>query len=196
IPDRIEPLVLHAPSNRGIKGTDTILQAVEQLKLEGMSFDFRLIENIPNAELRNLLTESDILIDDIFSVTIGVLALEAMATGNAVLVRYLPNYSRVPPGCPAVNVSKDSLVDKLREVIIDRSLRSSLAQAGRPFVENHHDHVQIVQQIIGWLEPGGIQEYDFTPTFFEEHFQISSDLIKQERINSLQYIWQRLKKVL
>jgi hypothetical protein len=109
-----------------------------------------------------------------------------MATGNVTLVRYAPELSRVAPGCPAVNVTKDTLVEKLREVIQDRDLRRKLAYQGRAFVEAHHDHVQIVQQIMAWLEPGAIQNYDFTPEFYKE-LVVPPDLAKAERAKVMRF---------
>src|SRR5690349_518848 len=50
VPDREVPLVLHAPSVRAIKGTDHVLAAVERLRHEGVAFEFRLLERLPNRE--------------------------------------------------------------------------------------------------------------------------------------------------
>jgi hypothetical protein len=180
VPDRVSPLVVHAPSRRDAKGTDYILAAVEQLKRDGIAFDFRLVENMPNAQVRDLLTDADIVVDELFSDTVGVLSTESMATGNAVLVHYPADYARVPPGCPAVNVTKDTVTGKLREVILDRDLRRCLAYAGRPYVEANNDHIKVAQQILDWLKPGGIKEYDFVPTFYKT-FKMPPDLLAEER---------------
>jgi hypothetical protein len=79
-----------------------------------------------------------------------------------------------------VNVNAGNLVDKLREVILDRNTRKELAQRGRPFVERYHDHVGVAQQILDWMKPGGIQNYHFTPTFFKENFKMPKELIRKE----------------
>lgn len=180
VPGREIPLILHAPSNRTVKGTVQILAAVDQLRHDGVRFDFRLLEGVPNATLRELLSEADIVVDQIFSDTVATLALESMATGNAVLARYLPELALIPKECPVVNVNAGNLVDKLREVILDRNTRKELAQRGRPFVERYHDHVGVAQQILDWMKPGGIQNYHFTPAFFKENFKMPKDLIRKE----------------
>lgn len=184
VPDREVPVVLHVPSNPAIKGTDYVLAAIDQLKREGVPFEFRLVEKTPNARVRELLADADIVVDELFADTVATLSLEAMATGNVVLVRYLPDYARVPPGCPAVNVTKDTLTPKLRRVILNRELRRQLAYAGRPYVEAHHDHVEVAQQILDWLKPGGIREYDFIPTFYKNFVmppQLLSEVHKKTR---------------
>lgn len=184
VPDREIPVVLHAPSKRGVKGTEYVLAAVEQLKQEGLSFEFRLIEQMPNSQVRELLTEADIVVDELFSDTVGVLSAEAMATGNAALVRYMPDYAGVPAGCPVINITKDTLVDHLRRVVLDRDWRRQLAYAGRPYVETHNDHRQIAQQMLDWLQPGGIQTYNFVPTFYQ-NFVVPAELLKRERQKKL-----------
>jgi hypothetical protein len=41
------PLIMHSPSNREIKGTKYILEAIQKLRDEGLKFQFELIENLP-----------------------------------------------------------------------------------------------------------------------------------------------------
>ena len=180
IPDREVPLIVHAPSVRGIKGTEHVLEAIERLRAEGIAFDFKLIERAPNSEVRALLRDSDILIDQLFSETVATLALEGLATGNAVLARYLPERVRISPDCPVVNANAFTLTDRLREVIVDRPLRRRLAEAGRAYVEKHHSHVVVARQILDWLDPKRRGEYHFHPTFFHDHFQMSRELAQHE----------------
>lgn len=196
VPEREAPLVIHAPSDSRVKGTNHVLAAVEQLTQEGIQFEFRLIENMPNAQVRELLTEADIVVDQLFSQTVATLALESMATGNVTLARYQPEYAHIPPDCPVVNVTAATLADKLREVILNRDLRRQLACAGRPYVEAHHDHMHIAQQILDWLKPGGIQEYDFVPTFFQNEFVMPPELLKEERKRMWEQRMQRLTSLL
>jgi glycosyltransferase involved in cell wall biosynthesis len=188
---RETPLVLHAPSVRGIKGTHAVLKAVEQLKEEGLQFQFRLIEKMSNIELRELLSEADIVVDQLYSCTVATLSAEAMATGNAAITRYMPNYAKVPSGCPAINVNKDTLLDQLRLVIRDRDLRRKLAYAGRAYVESNNDHIKITKQILEWLKPGGIKAYDFVPEFYHK-LKVPTKLLEDERGQ----IWQKRKHLI
>jgi hypothetical protein len=181
VPDRKVPLVLHAPSDRDAKGTSYVLAAVDQLKREGVKFEFRLIERMPNDQLRVLLAESDIVIDQLFSYSIATLALESLATGNVVLSRYSPAFAHIPVECPVVNVNMHTLTDQLRRVILDRHMRRQLAYVGREYVEKYHSHVRVMQQILGWLKPRGIAVYDFVPRFFRDNFVMPASLLKEEK---------------
>jgi glycosyltransferase involved in cell wall biosynthesis len=180
VPDREVPVIVHAPSVRGIKGTEHVLEAIDRLRAEGLVFEFRLMERAPNSEIRAVLRDSDILVDQLFSETVATLALEGLATGNAVLARYLPERVRIGPDCPVVNVNVFTLTDRLRELIVDRPLRRRLAEAGRAYVEKNHSHVVVARQILEWLDPARRGEFHFHPTFFREHFQMSRELAEHE----------------
>lgn len=193
IPERAAPVVVHIPSDRGVKGTEFVIAAVEELKREGIDFEFRLIENMQNDHVREILAEADIVIDQLFSETIATVALEGLATGNAVLARYLPERSVIPAACPVVNVTIHNLCDKLRKLILDQERRREIALAGRSYVEKHHAHTHIAQQILDWLQPGAIKEYDFAPTFFQQEFEISPQKLKDERRTLIEEKADRIK---
>ncbi len=180
IPGRAKPLILHAPSVAAAKGTDVVLDVINELKEEGLEFDFRFIENMPNAELRNLLVDSDIVVDELYSATVGGLSSEAMATGNVVLVRYMADYCKVPVGCPAINVNKFTLKDNLREIILNVEQRKKLAELGRPYVENANDHIKICSDLLNWLKKKDELDYDFHPTFHES-LQIPEQILIDEK---------------
>ncbi len=167
-PDREAPLIIHAPSNRGIKGTEIVFDVINRLKQEGLKFEFRLIENMQNREIRDLLSEADIVVDELYAETVAVLSSEAMASGAVTLVRYMAEYAKVPLGCPAVNVTKETLLPKLREVIVDRGLRRRIAEAGPVYVKANNDHVRVARDILQWVEQG-VKKFDFYPEFHRQY---------------------------
>jgi hypothetical protein len=177
------PLVLHAPTSRGVKGTEHVLVAVDALRREGVQFEFRLIEKMPHEALCRLLEESDIVVDELYSDTVGVLSAEAMATGNVVLTSHFREFARVPADCPVLDVHAGTVTSRLRQAIVDRALRARLTSEGRSFVERHHDCRTIAKQILAWLEPGGIEAFDFTPTF-QSRFQVPERVLRDERLES------------
>ena len=62
---RENPVIIHAPSRRRVKGTDAVLAAINQLQAEGIAFEFRLVEGLPNDEALKLYAESDIIVDQL-----------------------------------------------------------------------------------------------------------------------------------
>lgn len=181
LPDKEVPLVVHAPTSRLVKGTEYILDAVEQLRGEGIRFEFRLIERMPNDRLRTLLADADIVIDQLFQRAFGTLAVESMASGCVVLTSYDSSFGHFDHDCPAVRVSMRTLTDQLRRTILDRRLRRRLGHAGRRYVEKHHGQNRVAQQVLEYLAPAGIKEYDFTPTFLHERFVMPRELGEEAR---------------
>jgi hypothetical protein len=181
VPARARPLILHAPSVPEAKGTDIILQVIDDLRDEGLSFDFQRIENMPNGELRSLLSRSDIVIDELFSATVGALSAEAMATGNVVLVRYMADYCKIPDGCPAINVNKFDLKEKLKKIIVDVEERKQLAMQGRKYVETVNDNVKVCRDLLAWLSHKDELDYDFYPTFYKR-FHLPDEVLKEEKM--------------
>lgn len=173
------PLVLHAPTSRGVKGTDHVLAAVAALQGEGLAFEFRLIEKMSHEALCALLEEADIVVDELYSDTVGVLSAEAMATGNVVLTSYFSDFARVPEGCPALDVSAATLTDTLRRVITDQGLRARLTGEGRRYVEQHNDGTAIARHILKCVDPVTRPAYDFVPTF-HQRFRVPASILRGE----------------
>ena len=163
VPGRKVPKILHAPSSAVIKGTSYILQTVEELKSEGLNFDFILTQNTPNDKVRKLLTDTDIVVDQIYSDTVGMLATEAMASGCLTLTRYDAGYAMIPADCPAVPINMFTLKDKLRWAILDLDSRVNLAEAGRDFIQRNYDHILVVKKMLDYLNKGPKQVFDFIP---------------------------------
>ena len=80
--------MLHAPSRRIVKGTKYILDAVEELKSEGLKFDFKMVEGMKNSDAKELYRTADIVVDQLRIGWYGVLAVEAMALGKPVIFLY------------------------------------------------------------------------------------------------------------
>jgi len=145
------PLVVHAPTNPAAKGTRFVLAAVEQLRDEGLQFDFKLVRGVANAEARRIYSSADIIVDQILIGATGVLTLEAWALGKPVVVNlrrdlFEPFYGT--RDLPVVNANPDTIVDGLRQAIKDADLRQDLAVRGRALVEERHDIAKVIDQYV------------------------------------------------
>jgi hypothetical protein len=139
------PVVVHAPSDRRIKGTPLLEEAVDQLKGEGVDIVLRLVEGIKHAHARALYENADLAVDQLFAGWYGGFAVEAMALGIPVAC-YVNHYEldSLPDGMrhelPLIDVTADSLTDVLRSWLGPRraDLRARGAES-RAFVERWHD---------------------------------------------------------
>ena len=139
------PVVAHAPTHRGAKGTRFVLAALERLREEGVAFELRLIEGVGNREARELLSTSDLVVDQLLAGWYGGLANEAMAHGRAVVAYIRPgDLERVPAEqrkqLPVISATPDTIEPVLRDWLTSR--RAELPEVGargRAYVECWHD---------------------------------------------------------
>jgi len=148
IPQDDPPLVIHAPSNPRIKGTKYIFEAVERLHAEGNQFQFELCENMSNLDVRRKLTQSCIAVDQLILPGYGLFAIEAMASGNAVLGSAIPGYNGFPYDMPLMTTTPDSLYQHLKKALGSPQLRTDLSIKGREYVEKYHDYKVVARKFI------------------------------------------------
>jgi hypothetical protein len=167
------PLVIHAPSDRIIKGTEHILDAVNKLKSEGLQFEFKLIENMPHTDVLGWYEKCDVVIGQL-GIGLGKQGMEVLATGKVLLTGLHPmsapnkNYTN---DNPSVNISKENIAEKLREVILNYDERCHLAKRGRAFIEKYHSPVTMCREILQLLQTSEERRtYDIHPLFFREQF--------------------------
>jgi hypothetical protein len=79
------PRIVHAPTNRRIKGTRFVVKTVEKLRREGFEFDFALVENVKHEDAMREYEKADIVVDQLLIGWYGGLAVEVMAMGKCVV---------------------------------------------------------------------------------------------------------------
>lgn len=137
--------VVHSSNHRVIKGTEFLIQAVNELKAEGLQVELTIIENMPNEEVRRILSEETDIYFDQLNLGYAMSAIEAMAIGHPVMtnlenedyVQVFRRYSFLNE-CPMLSVSHETLKAQLRLLVTDPSLRRTLGEAGSKYVAKYH----------------------------------------------------------
>lgn len=145
---RDRPVLVHAPTRRGTKGSDLILGALESLRAEGVEFELRLLEGVSHDQVRAELADADVLIDNVIAGSYGIVSLEAMACGKVAVANLSENLRAAHPDAPVVHVDPDTFPDVMRRLILDPGWRGALAARGRPFVERVHDADRIAARLV------------------------------------------------
>ncbi|MFA5136555.1 MAG: glycosyltransferase family 1 protein [Patescibacteria group bacterium] len=149
--DKRPPLVVHAPSDRFVKGTKYILMAVERLKKEGVSFEFKLVENTPNNKAVELYRKADLLIDQLLAGWYGKLAVELMALGKPVIAYIRQSDLKSIPvdmkkDLPIINADPETIYTVLKRcVTADRLKLNRLGKQSRLYVEKWHNSLQVAK---------------------------------------------------
>lgn len=142
------PTIVHAPTDKNIKGTKEIMAAIQKLKEDKLSFNFILLEGKSNKEVLTTLKKADIVIDQIRIGDYGTLAVEAMSLGKPVVGRLDQELMVYLDDCPIVSVEVRTLVRELQNLIKKPVLRKTLGQKSRQYVKKHHDAMKIAGDLL------------------------------------------------
>ncbi|MFI2711412.1 glycosyl transferase family 1 [Micromonospora sp. NPDC018662] len=137
--ERVRPVVLHAPSKRWTKGTDRLLPRLQALD-DRRVIDLRLVEGLPHDEMRRLVQDCDIVVDQLVMGSYGTFSCEGMAAGK-VVVAYVSEGPHRAAGVqpPIANATPDTLVKTIESLLDDRPAAVALAAEGARYVRDHHD---------------------------------------------------------
>jgi len=143
----------HAPTHRGAKGSEFVIDTMNKLKISGYDFEFILIEGLKNEKALKRYEYLDILVDQLYAGWYGGLAVECMALGKPVCsyiresdLGFIPQ--EMCNDLPIVNVTEDTLEEKLVNILeMDREELLSLAKVSRHYVEKWHDPIKIVEKL-------------------------------------------------
>ena len=114
--------ILHVPSHRGVKGTEIIINQINNLKKNkpDLEINLTILENINNLKLLKKLGNFDLVIDQLLVGWYGSIAVESMARGIPVMayiresdLHFIPTQMQLD--LPIINVSKDNLNKKIIE---------------------------------------------------------------------------------
>lgn len=146
--------VVHAPTQRGAKGTRYVLSAFEELRAQAPgAFEFDLIEGLPRPEALRRYAEADVVVDQLLVGWYGAVAVEAMWLGKAVMAYVREDDLPAVPAEMAQELSgalwcvtKDSLGAALRAAAADRGRLRQVAAAGQAYAARwHHPAVVALQ---------------------------------------------------
>ena len=145
-PDNPKPVILHAPSNYGYKGTDYLIQAIERLKGE-FDFEFRLVNNVSLKTLYQEIEKADLVVDQLIQGWFGMLPLEAMMYEKPVICYLRDDVQKAQPSDnPMINASPATVYEVLRRMLMDTSNWKETGKAGRRYVIKYHEASLIAKQ--------------------------------------------------
>jgi len=142
------PLIIHAPSDRNVKRTDIVLDAIDKLKAQKVQFEFELIENKDNSYVLQRLIEADIVIDQA-ATWIAKFASEGLAASCVVFGGNDFEYLGLPRDfhSPVIQFFPDSqkLYNDLRHVIDDKEYREDVMRKSYEFWKNNYSPEAFVE---------------------------------------------------
>lgn len=151
--------VLHAPNKRGIKGSEFVFAAVENLRKQNIDFEFVLVENMTHEQSLKAYEQADIVIDQLRIGWYGVLTVEAMSMGKPVLCYIREDLAHhLGQDPPLMITNPERLAHDLKKIIEDESLRVAIGQRAKSYFDRIHSH-QVVAQLLVTEYKALLQDY-------------------------------------
>jgi glycosyltransferase involved in cell wall biosynthesis len=130
--------IVHAPTNRIKKGTKYIINAIKKLKKEGYKAELVIIEKMSHNKAIKYYQQADIIIDQLIIGWYGMFSIECMALGKPVCSFIRNDLESYMPFNPIINTSPKNIVENLKFLIEDETIRESIGKKGRGYVEKVH----------------------------------------------------------
>ncbi len=151
--EREEMVVAHAPTDRAVKGTRHVLEAVASLRAEGVPVRLVLLEGMTRQQVVRELAEADVVVDQLLLGWYGGLAVEAMSLGKPVVAGIDDEINPTGAPVPLVSATPATLAGVLRELAADPARRRAAGLACRRYVETVHDPRAVARQVLDGLVP-------------------------------------------
>lgn len=142
-PSSRRPIVVHAPSNPLLKGSDEIEPALRRMEAEGL-IEYRVIRGIPYSEMPKRYAEADIVLDHFLIGNYSMVTIEALASG-CLVIGHVDEHSRravldaTGLEVPVLEADVRSLEAVLRRAIRGGEEVDDLLARGADFVEHVHN---------------------------------------------------------
>ncbi len=145
--------VAHAPTNRLMKGTKYIVEAIENLKLKGYSIELKLIEGLTHEQALNEYFSADLAIDQILAGSYGATTVEMMALGVPTIVYIREDLIKhYPEPPPVISANPKDIEAKLKDIITNKIDLLEISKKGKIYANNYHSPHKIAQKLISYYQ--------------------------------------------
>ncbi|MEQ8320940.1 MAG: hypothetical protein RH946_11785 [Rhodospirillales bacterium] len=147
-----ELIVFHAMANasrrdmRGesIKGSRFVIEAVERLKSEGMNVRLVYSTDVPSKDMRYIIVQADVVVDQLNLGWYGATGREAMMLGRPLICKVQlpgpeePDRLSCLDECPAISATEDSIYAALKDILCSPGRRDELSMESRAYAQKWH----------------------------------------------------------
>ncbi len=143
--------VVHAPNHRTIKGTQVLVDAIEELRAEGLDVELDMLEGRQNEEVRLAILAADVAVDQLVA-GYAMFAIEGMSAGKPTVsaMGWLsPEYmaTETMRALPLVDGDRETIKEVLSRLVENPEERKRIGAASRRFALEHHSYESVGR---GW----------------------------------------------
>ena len=150
--------VLHAPSHPLCKGTPTINSIVSDMIRRGIRMEYIQVNNEPNIEVLNLVSQCDFIIDEMFSDNVagGMLSIEAGYFGKpSVSSGYVGHHDLGVPQSmipPTYFSSPQDLYKNIHNLYKDSRLRDAMGRLMKKYVHRNYSPKAVAKKYLDLIK--------------------------------------------
>lgn len=146
-------IIFHGLNREGIKGTPLIRQAMEKLQKDYPDkVECVLDGKLPLEKYLQLLRRVNIVVDQVYSSSVGVNGVYSMAMGKIVVGGGEPEFLKELgiKNSPIVSIQPDvsDIYNKLETLVKNQDKILDMGRSSRKFAETVHDYKKIAQQYV------------------------------------------------
>lgn len=136
------------------KGTDIMLRALQRIYSKySDKCEIFIAESVTYKKYQIMMSEADVILDQLYGYSPAMNALVAMAKGIVVVGGAEEEYYKLQGENelkPIINVqpNEDDVYNKLEYLVLNNSAIPVLSQESKVFIEKYHNHVNIAKQYV------------------------------------------------
>lgn len=142
--------IVHAPTDRAVKGSGFIIEAMKKLQILYKNVEFILVEGKSNQEALAIYATADLVIDQILGGWYGGLAVEVMKLGKPVMVfireedlKFIPKEMAKDCMETFINVTPATIFEKLNYIVDNPQQLALYSQKSLEYVHRWHDPAKV-----------------------------------------------------
>ena len=158
--------ILHAPSDREIKGTKYVIDAVERLKAAGYPVELLMLEGIPHDQVVDFCDTADLAVDQLMIGAYGTVSIEMMAKGVPVICRIRDDLRKhYPADLPLINAAPATIFSTLETLLQDPDSWQAIGRQGVQYVTHEHEMHRVAVRTLDLYAAGAkFAKVEETPT--------------------------------
>lgn len=138
--------IIHSPTNRRFKGTDKILQVINEID-KVRQIEFILLENIERSKVLEIKSECDLAIDQVGGEMggsgYGKNSIENLSMGVPTFTEFTDEYLKFIKDNPFIHSTIGTLKENLLMLIDNAAKRNDVSLKGRTWVEKYHSYSSV-----------------------------------------------------
>jgi len=132
--------ILHAPSDREIKGSRHLIAAVERLRAAGRPVELMMLEGIPHDQVAEFCSRADLAVDQLMIGAYGTVSIEMMAKGVPVVCRIRDDLRQhYADDLPIVSAGPENIYQALEGLLDEPERWPELGKRGVEYVRREHE---------------------------------------------------------